>query len=216
MPKKERIDEFKPKVIQNIAEKLEKLNDDINNFKDIPKIIQNLNEKTIKLENKFKSNEISPKDFQNLVDKITQCENELLYIKNQITIDQQKMHETVNTQEEIIMDMINKFNEEFLNHKSEVLKNLEQIKSQQDILKISFTLNEKKLMEKIESMINKGVKHRIQGKESEILMKIWIDEFKAIIENFDKLKEVQPKEFSIKLNEISNTIDIFRQKLQES
>ena len=44
-------------------------------------------------------------------------------------------------------------------------------------------------------------------------MKIWISEFKAIINDFEKLKKLKPKEFSIRLNEISDTIEVFKQKL---
>ncbi|MHA1349294.1 MAG: hypothetical protein ACTSPZ_00490 [Promethearchaeota archaeon] len=49
--------------------------------------------------------------------------------------------------------------------------------------------------------------------ENEILMKIWISEFKEIIRDFEKLKKLKPKEFSVRLNEISETIDIFKQKI---
>jgi len=44
-------------------------------------------------------------------------------------------------------------------------------------------------------------------------MKIWISEFKEILRDFEKLKKLKPKEFSVWLNEISDTIEIFKQKI---
>jgi hypothetical protein len=111
------------------------------------------------------------------------------------------------------MDMINKFNEELLKHKTSMNEDMEKLKTQQDVLRISYTINEKKLMDKINSSITEVINKRIEGKESEILMKIWINELKEIIINFEKLKKVKPKEFSVRLNEISDTIEIFKQKL---
>ncbi|MBY9012330.1 MAG: hypothetical protein KGD70_08140 [Candidatus Lokiarchaeota archaeon] len=111
------------------------------------------------------------------------------------------------------MDMINKFNEELLKHKTSMKEGMEKLKTQQDVLRISYTINEKKLMDKINSSIAEVINKRIEGKESEILMKIWINEFKEIINDFEKLKKLKPKEFSVRLNEISDTIEIFKQKL---
>ena len=130
-------------------------------------------------------------------------------------MSQERIEQTIKTQEEIIMDMINRFNEELLNHKTSMKENMEKLKTQQDVLKISYTINEKKLMDKIDSSIKEVIKKYIEGKESEILMKIWINEFKDIINDFEKLKKLKPKEFSLQLNEISDTIDVFKQKLLE-
>ena len=60
--------------------------------------------------------------------------------------NQLQFEETIKTQEEIIMDMINRFNEEFIKNKSRVIADLEEVKSQQDILRISYTINEKQLL----------------------------------------------------------------------
>ena len=75
-------------------------------------------------------------------------------------------------------------------------------------------MNDKKLDTKIKNMIDVSLSQKIQGKEHEILMKLWINDFKEIISNFEKLKVLNPKEFSIKLNEISEILDIYREKLQ--
>ncbi|MHA2288486.1 MAG: hypothetical protein ACXABG_06840 [Promethearchaeota archaeon] len=111
------------------------------------------------------------------------------------------------------MDMINRFNEELLNHKISMKEDMEKLKTQQDVLKISYTINEKKLTDKINSSIAEAINRRIEGKESEILMKMWISEFKDIISDFEKLRKLKPKEFSVRLNEISDTIEVFRQKI---
>ena len=110
------------------------------------------------------------------------------------------------------MDMIKKFNDELLQHKTTMQDDMQQLKTQQDVLKISYTINEKKLMDKINSSITNILNRRIEGKESEILMKIWINEFKEIINDFEKLKKLKSKEFSVRLNEISDTIEVFKQK----
>jgi hypothetical protein len=126
----------------------------------------------------------------------------------------QRIEETIKTQEEIIMDMIKKFNNEFYQHKTNVLGDLEHIKNQQDVLKISFTVNENKLLEKIEKIVIKKVHEKINGRENEILMKIWLEEFKDILANFEKLKEVDPNEFKIRLKQITETIETFKSKMQ--
>jgi len=93
-------------------------------------------------------------------------------------------------------------------------EDVETLKTQQDVLRISYTVNEKKLMDKINTSITKALRKLIQGKESELLMKVWIDELREIIENFENLKKLKPKEFSIRLTEISDTIEIFKQKIK--
>ena len=126
----------------------------------------------------------------------------------------QRIEETIKTQEEIIMDMIKKFNDEFYQHKTNVLGELEHLKNQQDVLKISYTINENKLLDKIEKIVIKKIHDKINGRENEILMKIWIEEFKDILTNFENLKKMIPDEFKIRLKEISDTIDLFKSKMQ--
>lgn len=109
--------------------------------------------------------------------------------------------------------MIKKFNDEFFKHKSEVSEELRTLKTQQDVLKISYTINENKLIDKIKSLVSTELKNRIQGQESEILMKIWIDELKEIANDFEKFKKVKPKEFNLRLNEILNIIEQFKEKI---
>ena len=80
---------------------------------------------------------------------------------------------------------------------------------------ISYTIKEKQLSEKIQSMIYTEIRMVCQDKEKEILMNIWIDKLNEIVTDFEKLKKVNPKEFNIQINEISKTIELFKLKLQK-
>lgn len=146
-------------------------------------------------------------------DEVKFIKKEIISIKSDILSSQERIEQTIRTQEEIIMDMINRFNDELLKHKSTMKEDMEKLKTQQDVLRISYTINEKKLMNKIDSSITKAITKHLDGKESEILMKIWINEFKEIFENFEKLKKLKPKEFSVRLNEISDILEVFKQKI---
>jgi len=44
-------------------------------------------------------------------------------------------------------------------------------------------------------------------------MNIWIEELKEIINDFDKLKELNPKELKIQIDEISQVIASFKKRL---
>jgi len=189
-------------------------------MKSIPKSLHNLADQYEKTVAKMDSVKSNTKAIQNLTEQVSNLEHEMKFvkqemtsIKNDIFSSQERIEQTIRTQEEIIMDMINKFNEELLQHKSSMNEDIEILKTQQDVLKISYTINEKKFMDKVNSSISRIINKQVEGKENEILMKIWISEFKEIIRDFEKLKKLKPKEFSVRLNEISETIDIFKQKI---
>jgi len=151
------------------------------------------------------------KELKQLNIKIDNFKEEVAKNRSQML---QRIEETIKTQEEIIMDMIKKFNDEFYQHKTNVLGELEHLKNQQDVLKISYAVNENKLIEKIEKIVIRKVQDKIDGRENEILMKIWIEEFKNIIENFDTLKKMKADEFKIRLKEISDMIDLYKSKIK--
>ncbi len=189
-------------------------------MKNVPKTLHNLTdqyEKTLSKMDLVKSNN---KAIQNLMEQVSNLEGEMKFVKQEMTSlrgdllsSQERIEQTIRTQEEIIMDMINKFNEELLQHKSSMNEDIEILKTQQDVLKISYTINEKKFMDKVNSSISRIINRQVEGKENEILMKIWMSEFKEIIRDFETLKKLRPKEFSVRLNEISDIIDIFKQKI---
>lgn len=196
MPKKDQIKDISQKDIQKLIEDVYKLRTKYDDQEDIVKSIQSLS------------------DWSNRVnDDIIYLKKEIEAIRKDIMLSREQIEQTIKTQEEIIMDMIKTFNEELLNHKNSVLGDIQKLKTQQDVLKISNTVNDKKLEAKIKDMIDITLSQKIQGKENEILMKLWINDFKEIISNFEKLKVLNPKEFSIKLNEISEILDIYREKL---
>lgn len=179
----------------------------------MPKSIQNLTERIEKIENKLNPIKNLPKEIQEVIEKANKLESDVNNINKEIYYNREQIEEKIKVQEEIIMDMIKKFNDEFFKHKSEVSDGLGTLKTQQDILKISYAINEKKLIDKIKLLVSTELKNRIQGQESEILMKIWIDEFKKIANDFEKFKKIKPKEFNLRLNEILNTIEQFKEKI---
>ena len=221
IPKKDILEEISPKDFQNLIEQTKKLNNTIESVKSVPKKVKNLEERFDKVQDKIDSVKKNSETIQKLTDQMNKLEisiksakEEISAIRKDISFNQERMEQTIKTQEEIIMDMINKFNDQLLIHKSQMKEDIETLKTQQDVLRISYTVNEKKLMDKINTSITKTLRKLIQGKESELLMKVWIDEFREIIENFENLKKLKPKEFSIRLTEISDTIEIFKQKIK--
>jgi hypothetical protein len=143
----------------------------------------------------------------------SQLIQEVKEIKKMIYNTEEKIEETIKVQEDIIMGMMQKFNEEYYKHKTIVLKELEALKNGQDILKISYTINESKLLKQIKNVVKIEFNNKIKGQEAELLMKLWIDDLKEIITNFENLKKASPKEFSVQLREISDTINAFKQKI---
>ncbi|TXT59900.1 MAG: hypothetical protein BAJALOKI3v1_1000011 [Promethearchaeota archaeon] len=170
----------------------------------------------------FKKLNVKVKDLKKLINLNNEKHKEITdSIKQQITALDKKIDRTneqieaqIKTQEEIIMDMIHKFNEEFLKNKSALMAKIDDIKSQQDVLKISYSINEKKLLDKVKGLIHEEMKKCVQDNEKEILMDIWIRELKNIINDIEQLKKMDPKEFALQIDEISATIDLFKQKLK--
>lgn len=187
------------KTFQKLVDQVNKLSEENIELKKTVEIeVKNLNEK---LEYRAKKNE----------DEITR---ETLEIKKMLHTTQERIEETIKVQEEIIMDMIKKFNDEFYKHKSNVLGDIESIKNQQDILKITYTINEAKLLETIKTVITKELSNKIKGQQSEALMRIWIEEFKEIIKKFEKVKDLPPQEFNARLDELSSILNSFKLKIQ--
>ena len=192
MPKQ--FEQISLKSFQKLAEQVEKLQ--LENSKLIAKI-----------------DDIQKEMNQRIIDLENQLTQENKEIKKMISNTEEKIEETIKVQEDIIMGMMQKFNEEFYNHKTMVLKELEAVKNEQDILKISYTINENRLLEHIKSVVQTEFNKKIKGQEVELLMKLWLDDLKDIINNFENLKKVNPKEFSVQLREISDTITAFKRKI---
>ncbi|MGQ4875947.1 MAG: hypothetical protein ACP6IY_17920 [Promethearchaeia archaeon] len=181
----------------------------------INKIENNLSEtkKSLKgdLENSNKQNK---DELSKLRKEISELKKNIENINESFNLFQQKIQDLLKNQEKIILDILNKFKKQMKDDKTKIEAEIEKIKAEQDTLKISFTINENKLLDIIKLGIENEVKEAIKGKEYEILMKYWIDELKEIISNFDNLKKKKPKEFVIQLNEIADTIEIFKEKIK--
>ncbi|MFX1353241.1 MAG: hypothetical protein ACFFGP_04700 [Promethearchaeota archaeon] len=202
-----------PKEFRNLVDKVNKIEQQSNLLKSLPKSVQNLTDKITKVEEKLNLMNDLPSDVHVLKEKVNNLENEVTKLGNENLYNREQIEEKIKIQEEIIMDMIHKFNEEFFKHKTEVVNDIEILKTQQDVLRISYTVNESKLVDKVKDLITEELKNRIRGQEGEILMKMWIDEFKEITKGFEKLKKLKPKEFNLKLNELLSTIKEFKQKI---
>ena len=192
-----------------MAKKLEELS--LKSFQKLAEQVEKLQIENSKLSTKFND---AQKD---LTQRNNDLENHLVQeikeIKKTISNTEEKIEETIKVQEDIIMGMMQKFNEEFYKYKTMVLKELEAVKNEQDILRISYTINENKLLEQIKSVVQTEFNNKIKDQEAELLMKLWIDDLKEIISSFENLKKVNPKEFLVQLREISDTINIFKQKI---
>jgi len=165
----------------------------------------------MKIEDLKKQIELNNAEYKKLVDSVN---DRITAIDDKLERTNEQIETQIKTQEEIIMDMINKFNEEFLKYRNSLATKIDEIKSQQDILKISYSINEKKLLEKVKDLLRDEMKVCVRDNEKEILMDIWIKELKSIINDVEKLRKLEPKEFELQLNEISNTIELFKQKLE--
>ncbi|MBD3213582.1 MAG: hypothetical protein GF311_13320 [Candidatus Lokiarchaeota archaeon] len=170
----------------------------------------------------FKKLEVKVKDLKKLInlnddkqkDAVESIKEQIIALDKKIDRTNEQIETQIKTQEEIIMDMIHKFNEEFLKNKSALTAKIDDIKSEQDVLKISYSINEKKLLDKVKGLIHEEMKKCVRDNEKEVLMEIWIRELKNIIDDIEQLKKMDPKEFALQIDEISTTINLFKQKLK--
>ena len=206
------ISNFDQKLIDQVGNVNKKLKDQISNLDQkltdqVSTLEKKLKDQVASLENKINTQITS---IENRITSLTEAIKEL---SNEMSIKDSQIKEEVDTQEEITRDMIQKFDEDFIKDRQRIEAEFETLKQEQDVLKISYTVNDKQLIEKIEAMIFSEVRNACGDKENAILMKIWINELKDILSDFEKFKKMHAKEFTVKIEEISNTIDVFRQKL---
>jgi hypothetical protein len=166
-----------------------------------------LNQQEKEFEDKLKTQE---KEFSDLIQAQKDYINKL---EQNVDKSIRKLVKNIDSHKMITKDMINELKEEFLRDKNELESKFEELQAQQDVLKISYTINEKKLIEKVKEVIREDVKEAVKGQEREILMNVWIEELKKIIADFEQLKQLKPKEFEMQLDEICSTIDLFKKKL---
>ncbi len=210
----DQIDNLKKNNI-NLEKKIDKIQNIDNNLKEVDhkyselgKLLEKNNHNIDMIKNEIKEQNKS------FTEKITSINNKISLLENIIKTDKEQTEIKFNNQEDIILDKINVYYDEFSKNKSKCASDIDEIKSQQDVLKISYTINEKKLLEKVKDIILDEIKNLLKDKEKEVLMDLWIKELKKIINDFNKLKKLQPKEFILQIDEISSTIDIFKGKLE--
>ncbi|TXT66981.1 MAG: hypothetical protein BAJALOKI1v1_220014 [Promethearchaeota archaeon] len=150
------------------------------------------------------------KDFSTIMQGQRSYVNKL---EENVELSVKKIIKNIDNHKKITKDLINELKEQLIQDKNVLNTKIEELQSQQDVLKISYTVNEAKLVEKVKEVIKKEVKEAVKEQEREILMKVWIDELKEIISDFEKLKTMKPDEFKLQLNEISSCIQMFKKKL---
>jgi len=159
---------------------------------------------------------VSIKNTLNSVQNQLKTQEELFSKKfNTIKKETTSSREQIKTQEEVFKSKFTDFAEQYLIDKKNISAKLQEIESEHDTMKISLTISESHLLKRLKDMVSNEIKASIKGKEQELLMNLWIDELNEIVSNFEKLKKMHPKEFALRLNEISRTIDLFRQNLKK-
>ncbi len=170
----------------------------------------------IEIDNKMKQNANNNEKQFNILNhnsETLRSENGLL--RREIQLIQRNVQEHIKTQEEIIMEMIHKFHDENMRQNQVFTLKLEDIRNELDVMKISFTLSDKQLIGKLSKLIRDELSDVLREREKEVLMKMWISELRGIIKDFDKLKKTRSKEFNIRINEIADTIELFKEKLAQ-
>ena len=83
--------------------------------------------------------------------------------------------------------MFKKFNEENIEYQNNLKPILEDLKSEQDLVKITVDVLKKQIHESAKEWIDEEIKLACKNKEKEILMNLWIDEMKNIIDNLPQV-----------------------------
>lgn len=125
-----------------------------------------------------------------------------------------RMIRNIENQKSTTDDRIQSLKDNISQENHELMVKIGDLKEELDTLKISYTINEKTLLEKVKDVIRVEVKNAVVGYEKEALMNVWIEELKEIINDFDKLKQQNPEEFDLHIKEIVSTIEFFRKRLK--
>ena len=177
------------------------------------KLEENFKTLNLEIENNFKV--ITQKLNENvntLDEKIGSLLGRIKSVEEDFSTKLKILNEEFETKEEVIRDIFKKFETDDTEFKNKLKPVLETLKSQQDLVKITLDVQKKQIHESAKEWINDEIKLACKNKEREILMNLWVDELKEIIDNLDKLKEMHPKELKLHINEISTVIGSFKQK----
>jgi len=225
-----RIEDQSIAEVNKLENKINTQNKNFNQkFEDISNIFdQKLNEKYNKIDKKlvegfkkfgeavdgrFKSFE---QKFNDRMEAVEVSINSLLERIKEVSEDLfskiQTIKEEFDIKDTVLRDIEKRHNEENTKFQNQLKPVLENLKSQQDVTKMKMDMIKKQLYESAKEWISNEMKTAIREKEKEILMNVWIDEMKEIINNVEQLKKMNPKELKLQLNEISSTIESFKQK----
>ena len=177
------------------------------------KLDENFKTLNLGIENKFKDiNQKLDENVNNLEEKIRTLLDRIKKGEDDFSSKLKIFTEEIEVKEEVLRDMLKKFEADNIEFKNSLKPVLGTLKSQQDLVKITLDVQKKQIHDSAKEWINDEIKLACKNKEREILMNLWIDEMKEIIDNLDKLKEIHPKELKLHINEISSTIGSFKQK----
>lgn len=216
------IEDILNQQIQNVNKKFEEVTIDFNK-----KLNENYNTLDKKLTDSFKKfGQAVDERFKSFEEKfnervgvIEQKINAIIEKMKEMSEDlsdkMQNIKEEFETKDLVLRDIEQKHNEENLNFQNQLKPVLENLKSQQDLAKITMDVMKKQIYESAKGWITAEMNKATKNKEREILMNVWIDEIREIISDVDKLKNMNPKELKLQLNEISSTIESFKQKYTE-
>lgn len=165
-------------------------------------------EKINELKEKFNQNlkELEEKFNNKLQDSMTEMKSEFLSSKNQVI-------ELIEIKEKVLKSIFNELKEEYLSEKSRINSDLEEIKNQLDVHKISKELFEKQFIDKVKNLVFFEVRNICRNKENEILMTLWINELKEVTKNLDKLKDTTITNLKIQIDEILTMIQAIKQRI---
>lgn len=177
------------------------------------KLEENFKTLNLELKTKFKDTDQKLRDNVNMLEeKIGSLLDRIKTVEEDFSSKLKIFTEEFDTKEEVLRDMLKKIEADNTEFKNSLKPVLETLKSQQDLVKITLDVQKKQIHDSAKEWINDEIKLACKNKEKEILMNLWIDELKEIIENLDKLKDINPKELKLHFNEISSTIGAFKQK----
>ncbi|MFX1325781.1 MAG: hypothetical protein ACFE8N_12580, partial [Promethearchaeota archaeon] len=154
-------------------------------------------------------------EVRNVESKIKTIINTIKAVNDDFTAKTQKIREVFDTKEEVLTDMLKKFEIDTKQYRHSLQPIIEDLKSQQDLVKITVDVLKKQIQESVKEWVANEIQVACKNKEKEILMNIWIEELKEIIADIDKLKETNPKELKVHLKEISSIIESFRHKFSK-
>ncbi|MHA1913639.1 MAG: hypothetical protein ACW986_05935 [Promethearchaeota archaeon] len=176
------------------------------------------NFKTIKddAENKYSTLNNQITDFkEDIEEKIQIIIDNIQTVSKDSLVRSQRIREDFDTKEEILRDMLKKIEEKITEFKNTLTPQLKNLKSEQDLVRITVDVLKKQIYDSAKEMISEEIRLACKNKEKEILMNLWVEELNEIIHDLDKLKNLHPKELKLHINEIFSIVDSYKAKFSK-